>query len=266
MPLDRLWVGTTGFTQPFRNALQSRRGGPPGWTVLGSSEPVVDLLSSGQAGTRQTDTRAAAGTQVPHSAPSADSSGQSSLRFGRTTVQVICGDVFCTDAEAIVCPANRRGMMVAGAAGLVRLRGGAEIEREIMSQAPLTLGTSIATTSGELESRGIRMVFHAVVFDDLGGATRIDHVERAITSTLQSVERHRVRSIVIPPVGSGVGTGRLTQRDVYNVIVDELAGHLRRFTSRIEMVTIACPDNRDIRHTFALLQQAYQVWLELQAT
>src|SRR5665811_2638879 len=87
---------------------------PPGWTVLGSSEPEVDLLSSGQAGTRQTDTRAAAGTQVPHSAPSADSSGQSSLRFGRTTVQVICGDVFCTDAEAIVCPANRRGMMVAG--------------------------------------------------------------------------------------------------------------------------------------------------------
>lgn len=226
--------------------------------------PMVNLLSYGSC--RLAATRAIAGTFVPSFTVATNSDHQASIRFGRTTVQVLSGDVFCTEAESIVCPANRRGMMVAGAAGLVRLRGGAGIEREIMAQAPLTLGTSVATTSGDLMDRGIIMVFHAVVFDDLGGATRIDHVERAITSTLQSAERHQVRSIVFPPVGSGVGVGRLTQQDVYNVVVDEIAGHLRRFTSRIETMTIACPDKRDIRETFALLQEAYQLWWELQAT
>lgn len=197
---------------------------------------------------------------------SAGSSLNSSLRFGRTTVQVLFGDVFCTHTEAIVCPANRRGMMVAGTAGLVRLRGGAEVERDLMSRAPLTLGTSIATTSGDLAEHGIHLVFHAVVFDDLGGSTRLDHVQRAITSVLQSAERHRIRSLVIPPVGSGVGSGRLTQQNVYEIVVEEVAGHLRRFASRIEQITIACPDKRDTRDTFALLQGAYQLWWELQTT
>lgn len=203
---------------------------------------------------------------MPYPTTPLDSSHHPSLRFGRTTVQVLVGDVLCTEAEAILCPANRRGMMVAGAAGLVRLRGGAEVEREIMSRAPLTLGTSVATSSGDLAARGIQIVFHTVVFDDLGGSTRLDLVERAVTSALQSAERHRVRSLVIPPVGSGVGSGRLTQQDVYGVVVEELAGHLRRFTSRIEHITIACPDKRDVRDTFALLQQAYQLWWQLQTT
>ena len=194
-----------------------------------------------------------------------DSSAHPSLRFGRTTVQVCAGDVFCTDADAIVCPANRRGMMVAGAAGLIRLRGGASVEREIMAQAPLTLGTAVATSSGELADVGIQMVFHAVVFDDLGGSTRLDLVEKAVTSALQSAERHRVRSLVIPPIGSGVGTGRLAQQDVYVVVVEELAGHLRRFTSRLETITIACADKRDVRDTFAMLQDAYQLWWELRS-
>lgn len=203
---------------------------------------------------------------MPNTLNPVPASHNPSLRFGRTTVQVCVGDVFCVEAEAIVCPANRRGMMVAGTAGLVRLRGGAEVEREVMSQAPLTLGTAVATSSGDLVHDGINIVFHAVVFDDLGGSTRIDYVERAITSALQSAERHRVRSLVIPPVGSGVGTGRLTQQDVYGIVVGELAGHLRRFTSRIDQVTIACPDKRDVRGAFALLQEAYQLWWELQAT
>ncbi len=156
-------------------------------------------------------------------------------------------------------------MMVAGASGLVRLRGGASVEREIMSQAPLTLGTAVATASGDLTGVGIHLVFHAVVFDDLGGSTRLDLVEKAVTNALQSAERHRVRSLVIPPVGSGVGAGRLTQQEVYVVVVEELAGHLRRYTSRIETITIACPDKRDVRDTFALLQQAYQLWWELRS-
>lgn len=188
---------------------------------------------------------------------------QLATRFGRTTVSVVTGDVFSVDAEAIVIPANRRGMMVAGVAGHVRLRGGVDIEREIMQQAPLALGTSVATTPGELSNTGVRMVLHAVVFDDLGGATRLDIVEKAMASALESADRHRVRSVMIPPIGSGIGQGRLTQDDVYVKIVDAIAAHLRRFSPRIDHIYVACPGPREARTVFALVEQAHALWWQL---
>lgn len=188
------------------------------------------------------------------------------LRFGRTTVGVASGNVFSSPSEAIVIPANRRGMMVAGISGLVRLRGGVEIEREVMSRAPLTLGTSIATSSGSLDGEGINLVLHAVVFDDLGGKSRLDHVQRAIGNAIESAERHRVRSVAITPAGSGVGAGRLTPEEVYAAIVEELGSYLRRNVSRIERITILCVSPDDTRTTFSLLQQAYTLWWQLRSS
>jgi len=188
------------------------------------------------------------------------------MRFGRTTVAVTIGDVFSADAEAIVIPANRRGMMVAGIAGHVRLRAGFQIERDLMQQAPLTLGTSVATGSGELAQGGVRMLLHAVVFDDLGGSTRLDIVEKAMASALESADRHRVRSIAVPPIGSGVGTGRLSQDDVYAAIVDAIAAHIRRFSSRIDRISIVCSGQRDARTVFGLVEQAHALWWQLRTS
>ena len=188
------------------------------------------------------------------------------IRFGRTTVSVAIGDVFAVGAEAIAIPANRRGMMVAGIAGATRLRGGADVERELMRQAPLTLGTSVATSSGDLTEQGVSLVLHAVVFEDLGGTTRLDLVERAISGVLESADRHRVRSLSIAPIGSGVGQGRLGTDEVYAVTVDAIAAHLRRFSSRIERITIACPDSRDTRPVFARLRDAHTLWWQLRTS
>jgi O-acetyl-ADP-ribose deacetylase len=189
-----------------------------------------------------------------------------SLRFGRTTVAVVTGDVFSFRAEAITIPANRRGMMVAGVAGHVRLRGGVDVERSLMQQAPLTLGTAVATTAGDLAEHGARLILHAVVFDDLGGSTRLDIVEKAVTNALQSADRHRVRSVVIPPIGYGVGQGRLTHDEVYATIVNAVAAHVRRFSSRIEQVYLTTPDPRQARTVFGLVQEAHTLWWQLRTS
>lgn len=183
-----------------------------------------------------------------------------SLRFGRTTVSVAAGTVFSMPAEAIAVPANRRGMMVAGSTGQVRLRGGVAVERDLMHHAPLTLGTSVATTGGDLEAQGVRLILHAVVYDDLGGTTRLDIVQRAIGAVLESADRHRVRSLVLPPIGAGVGQGRLSLEDVYATIVGAIAAHLRRYTSRIDQITIVCPDPRETRTVFDLVKESHTQW------
>jgi O-acetyl-ADP-ribose deacetylase len=200
------------------------------------------------------------------STPSARPAQPLSLRFGRTTVTVCAGDVFSVPADVIVIPANRRGIMVAGVAGHVRLRGGVDIERDLMRQAPLTLGTSVATTSGELSGAGTQMILHAIVFDDLGGGTRIDIVERAIESVLESADRHRARAIAIPPLGTGIGQGRLSQDAVYATLVEAIAAHLRRFSSRIDHIWLVCPDARDTRAVFALVQDAHTLWWQMKTS
>jgi O-acetyl-ADP-ribose deacetylase (regulator of RNase III) len=198
--------------------------------------------------------------RVTPTAPMPQSNQPRALRFGRTTVSVAGGTVFSVPAEAIAIPANRRGMMVAGSTGQVRLRGGVTIERDLMHHAPLTLGTSVATTSGDLETQGVRLILHAVVYDDLGGTTRLDIVQRAIAAVLESADRHRVRSLVLPPIGAGVGQGRLSLEDVYATVVGAIAAHLRRYTSRIDQITIVCPDPRDTRTVFSLLQESHAQW------
>jgi O-acetyl-ADP-ribose deacetylase (regulator of RNase III) len=188
------------------------------------------------------------------------------LRFGRTTIAVRAGDLLATPAEALVIPANRRGMMVAGTAGQVRLRGGFEIEHELMQQAPLTLGTSVATRSGELDGHGAKLVLHAVVFDDLGGSTRLDLVERALESALASADRHRIRSIAVPAVGAGVGEGRLRRGDVFAITVGVIAAHLRRFASRIDRIELVCADAREARDVHAMVEEAHTLWWRMKTS
>jgi O-acetyl-ADP-ribose deacetylase (regulator of RNase III) len=188
------------------------------------------------------------------------------LRFGRTTVSVVACDLLASRAQAVVIPANRRGMMVAGTAGQVRLRGGFEIEHELTRQAPLTPGTSVATTSGELAGTGTSLVLHAVVYDDLGGSTRLDLVERAVEAALASADRHRMRSIAIPPVGAGVGEGRLRRDEVFAIVVGVVAAHLRRFTSRIDRIELVCADAREARDVHALVHDAHTLWWRMKTS
>lgn len=155
--------------------------------------------------------------------------------------------------------------MVAGTAGGVRLRGGIDIERELMARAPLTLGTSVATTSGDLAADGVNLILHAVVFDDLGGNSRNDYIEKAVADALASAERHRARSVTITPVGSGVGVGRLAPADVYQIIVEVVGAYLRRNVSRIEQISVLCSGPGDIRTAFGYLKEARTLWWKLQS-
>ncbi|NLD55248.1 MAG: hypothetical protein GX652_11365, partial [Burkholderiaceae bacterium] len=225
--------------------------------------PVVDFGHS----TRRAGTACRTGLQhrvTP--SPAFQSDPTLALRFGRTTVAVVASPLLATRAEAVVIPANRRGMMVAGTAGQLRLRGGFDVEHELMRQAPLTLGTSVATNSGDLRGAGPSLVLHAVIFDDLGGSTRLDLVERALEAALASADRHRVRSVAIPPVGAGVGEGRLRRDEVFSIVVGVVAAHLRRFASRIDRIELVCADAREAREVHTILTDAHTLWWRMKTT
>ncbi|MDQ3045046.1 MAG: macro domain-containing protein [Chloroflexota bacterium] len=176
-------------------------------------------------------------------------------RFGRTGVFPVAGEPLSQQVEALVCAANRRGLMGTGHAGAIRLAGGATIERLAMAHAPLTLGTALLTSPGLLADRGVRAIIHAVVNDELAAPTRLDTVRRAIQAILVIADEQRFRSIAIPVLGSGTAPDRLTADIAASVLVEEVVGHLRRSPGRIERIYLIGRDEDESRLVTNLLAE-----------
>ena len=182
------------------------------------------------------------------------------VRFGRTVVLPSAESLFSHRVDAIVAPANRRGVMGVGTAGLVRLEGGQEIEREAMERAPHTPGTVVVTTAGKLAERGTHAIIHAVVADALGSPTRKDTVRDAMTAILETADREKVRSIAIPALTSGQTSSSLQSEMVFLIMIEEIVAYLRRFTSRLDRIVLICTDEREARRLDHTLAEARRMW------
>lgn len=169
----------------------------------------------------------------------------SGARFGRTLLVATVGDPLAQTVEALVLGSNRRGLMGAGTGTAIRLIGGPEIEREAMEQAPLDLGASITTTSGRLAERGIAVLIHAVVSDELGGTASAEHIRRAVTSALTIAADRKVRSLAMPAIGGGTGPDQLPTTAAAEAIVDETISFLRRSGRRFDRIVFVARSDDD---------------------
>src|SRR4051812_37586153 len=97
-----------------------------------------------------------------------DQAALSGTRFGRAVIEALVGELVEQPVQAIVYPTNTRGVMGAGPSGSVRTAAGPEIEREAMSQAPIALGSAIATSPGKLADHGVEVILHAAVTPAIG--------------------------------------------------------------------------------------------------
>lgn len=164
-----------------------------------------------------------------------------SVRFGRTRVVALTGDLLDQEVEAIVVAANCRGVLGAGLSGALRSLGGARIEREAMERAPLEPGSALVTGAHGLADHGIRAVIHAVVHRSLGEPARIEHVRRATLAALLAADAHRIRSLAFPLLGAEAAittAGSPPSRAIAAAIVEELVGCLRRSSVRLDHVVL----------------------------
>jgi O-acetyl-ADP-ribose deacetylase (regulator of RNase III) len=172
--------------------------------------------------------------------------GGPGLRFGRTTLAALTGDLVDQPVDALVIAANQRGVMGAGAAGAVRLAGGAQIEREVMARAPLPLGSALPSTPGNLAQRGVALIVHAVVSERLADPSTYDLIRRSAVAALRLVEERRLHSVAVAPFGAGLGPGQLPIVAVADAIVDETIAHLRRHQTRLDRVLFVSRDADDV--------------------
>lgn len=167
-------------------------------------------------------------------------------RFGRMRIVITTGETVDQPVQAVIYPANSRGVMGTGAISAVRSSAGLDVEREAMSYAPIEPGTAIVTTSGRLAERGIEAIIHAVVTEQLGQRIERSTLRRGIASALRLADERRYRTVAMPIMGIAADDSLDSRTQMIEVIVDESVAHARRSTTRVEQLTIAARFEDDL--------------------
>ncbi|MHA1616929.1 MAG: macro domain-containing protein [Candidatus Njordarchaeales archaeon] len=118
------------------------------------------------------------------------------------TIEVLRGDITEVDCDAIVNPANSLMIMGGGVAGAIKRKGGAEIEEEARSMAPVPIGEAIITKAGKLKSG---YVIHSPTMERPAMKTTYEKVVKAVIAALRKADEAGLRSIAFPGMGTGVG-------------------------------------------------------------
>lgn len=182
------------------------------------------------------------------------------VRFGRTLLRVQFRNWTSGGYDAIVLPNNRRGLMGVNFSGGRRIDGGLDVEREAMTHAPMTLGTAIVTGSGTLEQYGINNVVHAIVGDHLGDAPRELPLRQATVAAMRMLDQNKVRHAAIVPLGSGSMIERVDRGRSVPIMIEEMIGHLRRSSSRVETITFLCNSESEMAEVGGLLERMRRDW------
>jgi O-acetyl-ADP-ribose deacetylase len=122
-------------------------------------------------------------------------------KVGSATVSIERGDITDREVDAIVNAANTTLAMGAGVAGAIKRKGGVIIEEEAIRQGPLEVGEAVLTPGGNLPATH---VIHAAV---MGPDLRTDAgaIGRATRAVLAMADKHRLTSVALPALGTGVG-------------------------------------------------------------
>ena len=131
-------------------------------------------------------------------------------------IKVIKGDITKIKADAVVNPANSHLIMGGGVAGALRRAGGPEVQKEALKKAPVPIGKAVVTTGGKLPSK---YVIHAPTMEEPAMRTNTEKVRAACHAALKLAKEMNLKTIVIPPLGTGVGG--VNKLDAARVIVDE---------------------------------------------
>lgn len=151
------------------------------------------------------------------------------MKIRETTLKIIKADITGLDCDAIVNAANNELVMGGGVAGVIRKKGGKEIEDEAVNLGPIAIGESVATKAGRLKSK---YVIHAATMG-MDFKTDENMIRRSCATALKCAEKLKLRSLAFPALGCGVGHFPLL--GAAKIMTQEVLKHLRNPSSLSEI-------------------------------
>jgi len=117
-------------------------------------------------------------------------------------IEVIQEDITELDIEAIVNPANSQIRMGGGLAGIIKKKGGREMEKKAQEKAPVKVGKAILSTAGKLKADH---VIHAPTMKTPTRNIPAENSGKAMQGILECAKRNGISQVAVPGLGTGVG-------------------------------------------------------------
>ncbi len=158
------------------------------------------------------------------------------MKIKNTDLKIIKADITELSCDAIVNAANNKLLMGGGVAGVIRKKGGQEIEDEAVKKGPIEIGAAIATGAGRLKAK---YVIHAATMG-MDFKTDEHKIRQACANALKCAETLQLESIVFPALGCGVGGFPLI--GAAKIMAQEILKHFRN-PSTIKSVILCLYDD-----------------------
>jgi O-acetyl-ADP-ribose deacetylase len=118
---------------------------------------------------------------------------------GKTSLDLIEGDIADLEVEAIVNAANEQLQMGSGVSAAILEKGGPTIQEECNRIGGTTVGTAVLTGAGKLFAKH---VIHAVG-PQMGEGDEDKKLASAIRASLALADRSGLKSMAIPAIATG---------------------------------------------------------------
>ncbi|WP_461831593.1 ADP-ribose-binding protein [Aquifex sp.] len=148
-------------------------------------------------------------------------------------IRVLKGSILDVEAEAIVNPANSRGFMGGGVAGVIKREGGQDIEIDTTEKAPIPVGSAVLTTAGRLKFKG---VIHAPTMEEPAMPSSEEKIRKATRAALELADREGFRVIAFP--GMGTGVGGVPKKIAAKAMVEEIRNFNAKNLEKVILVDI----------------------------
>jgi len=135
---------------------------------------------------------------------------------GKSTLELVEGDITEMDTEAIVNAANAQLILGGGVAGVIRKKGGPTIQQQCNNIGSTFVGGAVITTAGNLKAG---YVIHAVG-PRMGEGNEDEKLKNATLNSLRLADEKKVGSISFPAISAGI----------FGFPIDRCAGIMLRTT------------------------------------
>jgi O-acetyl-ADP-ribose deacetylase len=163
------------------------------------------------------------------------------LRVGPASIAVERGDITDRDVDAIVNAASTALTMTTGVAAAIKRKGGVLIEEEAVRQGPIEVGEAVLTPGGNLAATH---VIHAVA---MGADLKTDPetITRTTRAVLALADKHRLTSIALPALGTGVG--HVAPSAAADAMLQPIVAHLKSAKTALKRVVFVLYQDETFR-------------------
>ena len=163
------------------------------------------------------------------------------LRVGPSVVSVERGDITEWEVDAIINAASSTLVMAAGVASTIKRKGGVIIEEEALRQGPVDVGEAVLTTGGNLAATH---VIHAVAMGP-NLKTDAETVGRTTRAVLALADKHRLTSLALPALGTGVG--QVPAAAAAEAMLTAVVAHLKSAKTTVKRVVFVLYQDEALR-------------------